>query len=112
MNQQRNFLDEARVDVTATLSANPRSLYTLWTEYNQGIGGRKAAKYFNASERGRVKHKYCMRKPFWTLVAHMIRSGDNSAVAIEKIYDAYGQDSTTTSILRQIRADKGARLQY
>jgi hypothetical protein len=35
-----------------TLSPNPRDLYSLWQEYEFGIGGRKAARLFTAAERG------------------------------------------------------------
>ena len=34
----------------ATLSPHPRSIHSLWQEYEFGIGGRKAAKDFTAME--------------------------------------------------------------
>ena len=40
---------------SATLSRVPRTLHLLWTEYEVGIGGRKAAKDFTAHERGKEK---------------------------------------------------------
>jgi hypothetical protein len=42
----------------STLSPNPRSLYLLWDEYENGIGGRKAARLFSREERGTVKDKF------------------------------------------------------
>ena len=41
----------------ATLMNWPCDLYVLWQEYQHGIGGRKAARLFTLSERGRVKFK-------------------------------------------------------
>jgi len=47
----------------ASLSPNPKNLFSLWQEYQIGIGGRKAAKHFSQSERGgKTKHKYSGRK--------------------------------------------------
>ena len=40
---------------SATLSRVPRTLHLLWTEYEVGIGGWKAAKDFTAHERGKEK---------------------------------------------------------
>ena len=107
--QDLNVLDQ-QVDPRATLCLCPRSLYTLWLEYEQGIGGRKAAKLFTPSERGRCKHKYCFRKPFWHLVAQMIQIGYTSNTAIDKIYDAYGEFGSVTKMLREIKRDRGARM--
>jgi hypothetical protein len=41
-----------------TLSLNPKSLFDLWDEYLHAIGGRKPARLFSHSERGRVKYNY------------------------------------------------------
>jgi hypothetical protein len=46
-----------RAMMLATLMPTPRSLYNLWQEYEFGVGGRKAAKLFSYSERGRSKQK-------------------------------------------------------
>ena len=48
-----------RLDSNAILSPTPRSLYTLWIEYQLGIGAREAAKLFLVEEIGRVKHRCC-----------------------------------------------------
>ena len=95
------------LDSNARLSPTPRSLHTLWLEYQQGIGGRKAAKLFTPEERGRVKHKYCMRKPFWDLVARMVQNGYTAHVAIDKIYKTYGRLGSLTNILREIKKERG-----
>ena len=42
----------------ATLMPTPRSLHDLWQEYHHGVSGRKAARLFSYSERGRSKHRY------------------------------------------------------
>ena len=34
------------------------NLYTLWNEYEVGVGGNKVAKEFTSKERGRDKSKY------------------------------------------------------
>lgn len=57
-NNDRVMEHKEHQEQPATLSRNPRNLATLWREYMEGIGGRKAAKDFNASDRGRVKRMY------------------------------------------------------
>ena len=100
-----------QVDSRGTLCLSPIFLYTLWLEFEQGVGGRKPAKLFTPTERGRCKHKYCFRKPFWELVVQMIQSGYTSHTAIDKIYDAYGQFGSVTKMLREIKSNRGARMQ-
>ena len=39
-----------------------RTLYDLWNEYVIGIGGRKPAREFTATDRGKLKYKYYRRK--------------------------------------------------
>ena len=70
-----NTLTRSLADSRATLSARPKSLHTLWLEYQHGIGSRKPTKMFIPGERGRVKHKYCMLKPFWELISRIIHNG-------------------------------------
>ena len=91
----------------ALLNASPKSLHTLWLEYQHGIGCRKPAKLFTPVERGRVKHEYCMRKPFWELITKMVQHGFTSQVAIDKVYEVYGNHGSVTKILRKLRKDKG-----
>jgi hypothetical protein len=85
-----------------TLTKCPGNIYVLWQEWEFGIGGRKAAKIFNESQRGIVKFNYCLRKPFWHLVTKMIRLGYCSATAIDKIYsNVYSNGLSTTKKLQK-----------
>eukprot|EP00957_Ditylum_brightwellii_P158143 12037229-Ditylum_brightwellii.AAC.1 len=43
------------VPYAVTLSPNPNNLYTLWQEYEHGVGGRKAACHFTRIKRGHKK---------------------------------------------------------
>ena len=45
-----------------SLMPNPKSLFDLWDEYLNGVGGRKPARLFSQTERGRVKYKYTRRR--------------------------------------------------
>lgn len=92
----------------ATLSKTPKDLYMLWEEYDQGIGGRKAARKFTAEERGRCKYTYCRRNVVWQLINRVINhSGCDYKVAIEMIYDVYGYMSVT-KLLKKILEDEKA----
>ena len=93
----------------ATLSKNPRDLYILWKEYEEGLGGRKAAKHFTASERGRVKAIYHRRRVVWDAIATMVRAGHTATVAVDRIYDAYGRDQSVTKIIRAMLRDRRER---
>ena len=53
--------------VSVVLSPHPRTLYEVWVEYNNGIGGRKPARKFSSQERGKVKYKYYRRKNYGIL---------------------------------------------
>ena len=96
------------VDRNATLTATPRSLHLLWTEYMHGVGGRKAARLFTPAERGKVKHKYSLRKTFWDLVKVMVNQGYTSSSAIDKVYEKYGHLGSVTKMLRGIRRDRNS----
>ena len=89
----------------AELSKGPKNLYSLWHEYEFGLGNRKAAKDFTAFERGRVKHVFSKRKIVWDTVSHLITAGWTSKQAIDKIYDAYGSTSVS-SIIKAMKRDK------
>ena len=102
-----SILTRSVANERATLSAILKSLHTLWLEYQHGIGGRKPTKFFTPVERGRVKHKYCMRKPFWELITKMVQHGFASQVAIDKVYEVYSNHGSVTKILREIRKDRG-----
>ena len=89
-----------------TLSPNPRTLYILWEEYENGIGGRTAASLFTSQERGRVKHKYYRRKAVWDCISALVRAGFTARVAIDRIYTVYGIDTPVTSIINQLKRDR------
>lgn len=92
--------------IVASLVARPSTLHDLWQEYEFGGAGRKAAKYFNASERGAVKSVYSFRLVFWQKCSEMIRSGMTADVACDRIYKAYGENTSVTTILRNMKRDK------
>ena len=102
----RSRRNRPSIPYATTLCKCPKTLHVLWTEYEFGIGGRKAAKLFNASERGRVQFNYSLRKPFWDLVLTMARRGYTHNTAIDKIYSVYSSRMSVTRILREIRNDK------
>ena len=91
----------------STLTKCPKTLYVLWQEYEFGVGGRRPARLFNATERGRVKFNYSLRKGFWQLMDRMIQNGHTLNGAIDKMYSVYDCSRSVTEILRKIR--KGAK---
>jgi hypothetical protein len=90
----------------STLCPNPRTLYNLWEEYENGIGGRKAASLFSSQERGRVKHKYHRRKVVWDCISGLVRAGFTAQVAIDRIYNVYGVNAPVTRIINQMKRDR------
>ena len=92
--------------IEATLMPTPRSLHDLWNEYQQGVGGRKAAKLFSYAERGRSKYKYCRRKIVWDLVSGLVRQGHTADVGIDRIYAVYGGQTSVTNIINRLKMDK------
>jgi hypothetical protein len=99
--------DEIVSRLNATLVKNPRSLHIIWQEYEFGVGGRKPAKNFTATERGTVKYAIC-RKIVWETISGLYRAGHTPQVAIDMIYDVYGASTAVTTILKMIRRDKAA----
>jgi hypothetical protein len=97
---------EARPSFESSLVANPRDLFVLWQEYEFGVGGRKAAKLFTSSERGKVKFKYSRRKIVWECIHRLIRSGYTADSAIDKIYDVYGRSTSVSTIINRMRDDE------
>ena len=95
--------------VSAVLSPHPRTLYEVWDEYNNGIGGRKPAREFSSQERGKVKYKYYRRKKVWDLVSALTRTGLDCHVAIDRIYQVYGRGKSVTQIIQNIIADHKRR---
>ena len=91
---------------SALLSKSPRTLHTLWNEYEFGLANRKAAKDFTAAERGLVKYTYHRRKVLWDKVAEMVRSGWSANEACNRIYEVYGENLSVTQILNLMRKDR------
>ena len=50
--------------VSATLSPYSRTLYELWDEYKNRIGGHKPARELSSQERGKVKYMHYRRKRY------------------------------------------------
>ena len=96
----------------ASLSPNPRTLYILWDEYMNGVGGRKPAKDFTRQERGRVKFKYHRRRHVWNVVACLVDGGVSADVALDIIYAVYGVGSSVTSIINQMIQDKQLQIHH
>ena len=88
------------------LSKRPKDLFLLWKEYQFGLEGNKPARDFSPDERGKDAYTYCFRKNFWEVVATMIRSGETSDTAIDRIYVVYGRNKCVSDILREMRKDK------
>jgi hypothetical protein len=100
------LFDAERLELIAELSKTPRTIFDLWTEYQTGIGGRKAAKDFTFTERGKCKFKYCRRKVVWDCIVKHVNAGHLAAVAIDKIYQCYGQSSNVSTIINAMVNDK------
>ena len=96
----------------ASLGPNPKTLYILWDEYMNGVGGRKPAKDFTRQERGRVKFKYHRRRHVWNVVARLVNGGVSADVALDKIYAVSGVGSSVTSIINQMIQDKQLQIHH
>ena len=95
----------------ASLCRNPRMLSILWSEYMNGIGGRKPAQQFTQEERGGrgVKQNYHFRKPFWRCMQRLVDKGCTESVAIGRITRIYirsGSSSSITDVLRKMAKDE------
>ena len=104
-NEQNQCRRDAR---TFPLLKCPRTLEALWTDYEFGVNGNKAANYFTAHTRGKFKYSYSLSKPFKNLVERMIGYGYTYASVIEKIESVHpnGTSKSITQILKEIRADR------
>jgi hypothetical protein len=89
-----------------TLMPQPKSLYDLKNEYLNGVGERKPARLFSATERGRVKYKYTRRKLVWDLFRNLVNLGHTAERAIDMNYDVYGAQTTVSNIINRLRKDK------
>jgi hypothetical protein len=96
----------ANEDRRVALSKCPRDLWVLWREWEQGLGEGKPAKAFTHAERGANKFSFSRRKVFWDMVEDMVKRGNTSDVAIDRIYRVYGWNNSVTKILNEMRQDK------
>ena len=96
----------ANEDRRVALLKCPRDLWVLWREWEQGLGEGKPAKAFTHAERGANKFSFSRRKVFWDMVEDMVKRGNTSDVAIDRIYRVYGWNNSVTKILNEMRKDK------
>ena len=97
---------EGPVQTNARLSARPKDLHSLWTEYTHGLGGLKAARDFTPAERGREKRKYSKRKVFWDVIAKFVDAGWSASSAVDRVYEIYGRHVSVTTILVVMLRDR------
>jgi len=90
----------------ARLSARPKDLHSLWTEYTHGLGGLKAARDFTPAERGKEKRKYSKRKVFWDVIAKLVDGGWTASAAVDRVYTVYGRHVSVTTILVAMLRDR------
>jgi hypothetical protein len=94
----------------AELVANPKDLFTLWDEYQNGIGHRKAARLFTPQERGRQHVLDMAQVPPSQIclgrhLSQLVRANVDYKDAIDRISTAYDGLSLTRMIDR-IKLDK------
>ena len=88
------------------LSRLPKTLYELWDEYTVGLEGRKPAKLYTSTERGRCKYKYTRRKVVWSKVEELVLGGHTAHAAIDMILDHYGKEKSVTQVINLMRKDR------
>jgi len=98
----------ARRTAWPTLCPNVNCLMSLWTEYEFGIGGRKAAKNWTPAERGNPKQKqtYYRRNCIWKIQLHLINKGHRIEAANALIRQTYGQNTSMTNVSKCIVRDR------
>ncbi|KNC85891.1 hypothetical protein SARC_01929 [Sphaeroforma arctica JP610] len=90
----------------AQLSSKPKTLASLWEEYEIGIGTNKAAREFTQKERGSVRKTYSFRNSFWKAMETVMGRGNSVEEAMQKIQIAYGENASVTAVCRAISRDK------
>jgi hypothetical protein len=111
-NNNSNSNDDGTSDAQprpVTLCKNPKSLYTLWHEYEYGVGPRKAAKHFSSRDRGANRSSYSKRKAYWDLVLAMVNRGKQANQAIDEIYKHYGYKTSVSNIIKFIQRERTRR---
>jgi hypothetical protein len=84
------------------LCSCPKSLFDLWQEYMIGIGDAKPVKDYTETERGANKINYCRSKTFWDVVSKRTNAGYLACVAINRVYECYGNGLYVTKFLNQM----------
>jgi hypothetical protein len=93
----------------AVLSSNPKSLHGLWVEYRAGLNGRKPAMNFTKSERNKdrkTSQKYSRRNHIWKCIQRLCNNGMSSDVAIDRIRQTYGYNTSPSKIIDCMIEDK------
>ena len=96
--------NESQALMPANLCKCPKNLYVLWAEFESGVGGNKPARLFTASERGKVKFKYCRRKIVWDVIDDLVRRGLSSDVAIDRVYaECGGPNANVNDVIARLK---------
>jgi Transcriptional activator of glycolytic enzymes len=109
-NQQVQAALENHEADSASLSPAPKTLHELYTEWQYGIGGRKAARLWNSRERSRradgIKQKFYRRSVVWKTLNRLVNKGYHVQEAIHMIKDAYGHNCTVSQYINKIIRDR------
>ena len=81
------------------------TFHVFWQEWENGSGGRKAAKLFISAEREHMRHKYSRRKYVWLAIQKNIDLGKNHMTIIDMIYNQYRRDKHITQIINMIQSE-------
>ena len=96
--------NESQAVRPANLCKCPKNLYVLWAEFELGVGGNKPARLFTASERGKIKFKYCRRKIVWDVIDDLVKRGLSSDVAIDRIYaECGGPNAKVNDVIARLK---------
>jgi hypothetical protein len=108
--EQNNITSAPPDPRRVSLAKSPRDLWVLWKEWEEGLGGCKPAKHYTHVERGANKFTFSRRRVFWDAVEEMVKRGQTSDVAIDKIYLVYGWQMSVTGILNEMKSDRRREL--
>jgi hypothetical protein len=96
----------SNIAMMSTQMPTPRSLHDLWSENLYGVSGRKPARLFSFTERGRSTRPYSRRKIVWDTISGLVRQGKTTEIPIDKIYGVYGGQTSVTKIINGLKRDK------
>jgi hypothetical protein len=94
--------------VPATLSPTHVHCICYGTSMRRVLVDAKQHDIFSREERGRAKHKYHRRKVVWDCIAELVRAGFTSQVAIDRVYQVYGENTAVTRIINRMKQDRQA----